>query len=167
LPKPWPAPWRQNRACQIRRYQMRQPTASSAPATRSPSPNWREIAYIAAPNGVGPARLPSPLRLTVLQATAVAEPGNGIAVANALAETLIRLDPPRGSLLVVSGGETAQIILGRLGIRVLDLVGEAMPGLPLARAGDLTVVTKSGGFGTEDTLQLLFAPVRAQEERTA
>lgn len=126
-----------------------------------------EMTYIAAPNGVGPARLPPPSRLTVLQATAATEAGNDIAVANALAETLARLDPPRGSLLVLSGGETAQIILGQLGIHVLKLVGEALPGLPLARAGDLTVVTKSGGFGTEDTLQLLFAQFRAHEERTA
>lgn len=121
---------------------------------------------IAAPNGVGPERLPAHSLLTILQATAGAEPGNGPAVANALAETLLRLDPPRGSVLVLSGGETAQFILGRLGIHVLDLVGEALPGLPLVRAGDLTVVTKSGGFGAEDTLQLLLAPLFALEERT-
>jgi uncharacterized protein YgbK (DUF1537 family) len=129
--------------------------------TRMPEAN-----YIAAPNGVGPAHLPSPSPLTILQATAGAEPGNGLAVANALAETLLRLDPPSGSVLVVSGGETAQFILGRLRIHVLDLEGEALPGLPFARARDLTVVTKSGGFGAEDTLQLLFAPLFALEERT-
>lgn len=125
------------------------------------------INYLAAPNGVGPARLPSPSPLTILQATAGAERDSGIAVAKALAENLARLDPPRGSLLVICGGETAQVILRRLGIDVLELAGEALPGLPLAHAGDLTVITKSGGFGTEETLRLLFAPLLAHEERTA
>lgn len=56
---------------------------------------------------------------------------------------------------------------GRLnGITVLELVGEASPGLPLARGGSLTVVTKSGGFGDEETLNRLLAPFHAQEERT-
>jgi len=126
-----------------------------------------ELTYIAAPNGVGPAHLPPPSRLTILQATAAAEPSDSATVATALARTLARLDPPPGSLLVVSGGETAQIILDQLGIHVLNLVGEALPGLPLAHAGGLTVVTKSGGFGTEETLQLLFAPLLAHEERIA
>jgi D-threonate/D-erythronate kinase len=129
--------------------------------------NTLDASYIAGPNGVGPAELPSPSRLTILQATAATERRDMIAVANALAGTLVRLDPQPGSLLVLSGGETAQIVLRRLGIHVLDLIGETLPGLPLARAGDLTVVTKSGGFGAEETLQLLFAPFRAQEERTA
>lgn len=126
-----------------------------------------DLTYIAAPNGVGPAQLPLPSPLTVLQATPGEAPADGTSVAKALAGTLARLDPPRGSLVVVSGGETAQIILGQLGIHVLNLVGEALPGLPLSRARGLTVVTKSGGFGTEETLQVLFAPLHAHEERTA
>jgi uncharacterized protein YgbK (DUF1537 family) len=121
--------------------------------------------YIAAPGGVGPARLPPPSRLTILQATATSRASDGTSVANALARTLARLGPPPGSLLVISGGETARAILCHLGIKVLDLKGEALPGLPLARAGDLTVVTKSGGFGTEETLLLLFAQLHAHEER--
>lgn len=123
--------------------------------------------YIAAPNGVAPERPPARAPLTILHATVGAEPVSGVEVTKALCESLHRLAPPHGSLLVLSGGETAQFILSQLGIRVLDLVGEALPGLPLARSGDLTVVTKSGGFGAEDALQLLFAPFRAHEERTA
>lgn len=46
----------------------------------------------------------------------------------------------------------------QLGISVLELLGEALPGLPIARAGGLTVVTKSGGFGDPDTLSTLLAP---------
>lgn len=126
-----------------------------------------DLANIAAPNGVGPAFLPGPARLTVIQATPGVTAADGKTVAAGLADALIRLAPPPGSLLVLSGGATAQVILAQLGIDVLELVGEALPGLPLARAGGLTVVTKSGGFGSEDTLQRLLVPFHAHEERIA
>jgi uncharacterized protein YgbK (DUF1537 family) len=126
-----------------------------------------DLADIAAPNGIGPAELPPAARLTVLQATPGASPAEGKSVANALADTLLRLAPAPGSLLVLSGGATAHVILERLGIEVLELNGEALPGLPLATANGLTFVTKSGGFGDEETLTRLLAPVHAHEERIA
>jgi uncharacterized protein YgbK (DUF1537 family) len=47
----------------------------------------------------------------------------------------------------------------------LQVVGEALPGLPIARAGGFTIITKSGGFGARDTLvQLLSRDVDATEE---
>lgn len=125
------------------------------------------IDYVAAPNGVGPAVLPHGGTLTVIQATPGEVPADGRSVALALAETLARLAPPAGSLLILSGGATAQVILERLGVPVLDLIGEALPGLPLARGGGLTFVTKSGGFGDEDSLLRLLAPYHAHEERIA
>jgi uncharacterized protein YgbK (DUF1537 family) len=125
------------------------------------------IDYVAAPNGVGPAVLPHGGALTVIQATPGEVPADATSVALALAETLARLAPPAGSLLVLSGGATAQVILQRLGIHLLVLIGEALPGLPLARGGDLTFVTKSGGFGDEDSLLRLLAPYHAHEERIA
>lgn len=58
--------------------------------------------------------------------------------------------------LIASGGETAAAIMQRLGIGLLDIEGEALPGLPVSRALDghpgLAIVTKSGGFGAPDTL---------------
>lgn len=124
------------------------------------------IAYFAAPNGLGPpASLAAPL--TVVQATPGAQTAASREVAAALAETVARLAPPRDTLLVLSGGATAEAILRRLGVTVLDLIGEALPGLPLATGGGLTFVTKSGGFGAEDTLQRLLAPFYAHEERIA
>ena len=59
--------------------------------------------------------------------------------------------------LFVCGGETAHAILRELQINHLNLLGEILPGVPLARTLDrqLTVVTKSGGFGDPDTLQRL------------
>jgi uncharacterized protein YgbK (DUF1537 family) len=127
--------------------------------------NHHGIAYIAAPNGGGPAaaRLDAPV--TVLQATPGDTGAEGRHVAAALADTVVRLAPPPDTLLVLSGGATAQAILQRLGIASLDLIGEALPGLPLATGGGLTFVTKSGGFGAEDTLQRLLAPLHAHEER--
>jgi len=116
-----------------------------------------DIAYIAAPNGKADA-LSSAAPLTLIQATNGAEQMDGKSVALALADTLLRLAPPPGSLLVLSGGATAQAILGHIGISTVQLLGEPLPGLPLCRAGDLTVVTKSGGFGQVDTLTRLFAP---------
>ena len=116
-----------------------------------------DIAYIAAPNGIaGPGR--GAARLTVIQATAGPSPASGAEVAEALGDTLLGLAPPPGSLLVLSGGATAQVILRRLGIRQLTLLGEALPGLPVAETDGLTVVTKSGGFGDPDTLSRLLAP---------
>jgi len=48
---------------------------------------------------------------------------------------------------------------------VLFLDGESLPGLPLARGGGFTIITKSGGFGDSDTLlRLLASPVAGQGE---
>lgn len=117
-----------------------------------------DIAYIPAPNGIAPNIPQNAARLTILHATPGENPANGKSVAEALGQSLARLAPPPGSLLVLSGGATAQVILGKLGINMLELLGEALPGLPIARAGHLTVVTKSGGFGDPDTLVRLLAP---------
>ncbi len=122
-----------------------------------------DLAYVSAPNGVPSADLPRPSRLTVIQAIPGMVPADGRAVAAALAATLVRFAPPPGSLLVLSGGTTAQVILEQLGVRVLDVLGEALPGLPLAVANGLTFITKSGGFGDEEILNRLLAPFHAQE----
>lgn len=51
--------------------------------------------------------------------------------------------------LVACGGETAHAILREMGVRALDLLGEVLPGVPAACCCgiDLTLLTKSGGFG--------------------
>ena len=71
--------------------------------------------------------------------------------------------------LFACGGESAAAILRRLGVGLLELKGEALPGIPVSRALDgavaLDVVTKSGGFGTADTLVRLFG-VPAQADLT-
>ncbi|HUV07916.1 MAG TPA: four-carbon acid sugar kinase family protein [Spirochaetia bacterium] len=56
------------------------------------------------------------------------------------------------SALVVIGGDTAMALLKKLRIDFLTPVEELVPGVPLSRAGDLCLITKSGGFGSEDVL---------------
>jgi len=74
--------------------------------------------------------------------------------ADAVADHL-RATRPDG--LLATGGETAQAILDRLGIGVLDVRAELAPGLPVSQArvpwGTLQIATKSGGFGEPDLLR--------------
>jgi len=58
--------------------------------------------------------------------------------------------------LLACGGETADAILGSLGVGILEVEGEALPGVPVSSmvvGGRRTrLVTKSGGFGAPDAL---------------
>jgi uncharacterized protein YgbK (DUF1537 family) len=62
----------------------------------------------------------------------------------------------RFQCVFLCGGETAQTVLDELGIQTLTLRGEAASGIPLCEAHfcghPLTILTKSGGFGTPDDL---------------
>ena len=127
-------------------------TKAQLAALREAAP---DLVYIAAPNGIGPEVLPERGAITLIEATAGAESAAPEAVAQALAKTLARLHPQAGDTLVLSGGATAQALLQHLGIKVLQLLGEVQPGLPLARANGLTIITKSGGFGDRHTLARL------------
>lgn len=119
---------------------------------------YSDLTYIGAPNGeahpCGPAERP----LTILQATPGAVHATGPEVAAALATSLGGLALNQNALLVLSGGATAQTILQGLGLHALELIGEALPGLPISRADGLTVVSKSGGFGDTDALVRLLSP---------
>lgn len=57
--------------------------------------------------------------------------------------------------LVVTGGATAEAVLRRAGITGLRLENEVTPGIPTAKAvhpHELRIVTKAGGFGSENAL---------------
>ena len=74
-----------------------------------------------------------------------------------LAAELLRLYRSRISGLVLSGGETAEMILGNLGANGIWLINEVQPGVPLGivAGGELDgmpVITKAGALGREDTL---------------
>ena len=110
------------------------------------------MTYVAAPDGVAPEHLPAPSAINLIEAVDAAEYADPAEVAGGLAETLLRFPPREGEAIFISGGSTAQIVLERLGIDRLELVGEALPGLPIARARGFTIITKSGGFGDRQTL---------------
>ena len=109
--------------------------------------------WLDAPNGrlVSDAP-PAPLRL--LQATPGTEPATGPEVAGALAQSLHPRLTADADLLLLTGGATAEAVLGAMGIHNLRLSGDVLPGLPLAHSDTgLAIVAKSGGFG--DALALL------------
>ncbi len=58
--------------------------------------------------------------------------------------------------LVLCGGDTTEAVLSELGIAELELIGEIEPGIPVARGRTpraLYIVTKAGGFGSEQVLE--------------
>ncbi len=64
--------------------------------------------------------------------------------------------------LVIFGGDTAYAVLSKLGCVDLEPLGEILPGVPVSRAGGLTLVTKAGGFGPPD----LAARIREKLKKT-
>lgn len=114
---------------------------------------------VRAPNGhVPPALLSAPVTLVTVE-TGETEEAADVVVARfawGLAD-MVRSAPP--AAMLVSGGETAYALLRQLGVRTIVLGGEALPGVPFAQAEiggkSVLILTKSGGFGGEDTISLL------------
>jgi uncharacterized protein YgbK (DUF1537 family) len=93
--------------------------------------------------------------VVILQA--VDGPGaHGAEVAARLARGLCQDHLAGRSMVVLTGGETAAAALSAMGVGVLDVLGEVLPGLPLCHAlngaDGLLIVTKSGGFGDVECL---------------
>lgn len=114
---------------------------------------------VPAPNGlVPPMALTAPVTLVTAEQGEVTETSSVVAArfAEGLAE-LVRAAPP--AAILVSGGETAYAVLARLGVERIVLGGEALPGVPFAEAQiggrKVLILTKSGGFGPQDTISLL------------
>lgn len=78
----------------------------------------------------------------------------GAAFADGITARIRRMCP---ATLLVCGGETASAILDRLEIRLVDVIGEIAPGVPVSLAevpwGRMKIITKSGGFGSLTLLQ--------------
>ncbi len=74
----------------------------------------------------------------------------------------------KGSLLC-TGGDTLLAVMKAAGIRELDPVGEAAPGVVLTRAeyrgSTLTIISKSGGFGSPDLFCSLARGALYEKER--
>jgi uncharacterized protein YgbK (DUF1537 family) len=108
-----------------------------------------DVTHLPAPNGIFDARrvLEAGTNLVLVQAM----PGDRAVqphdVAVNLAEHLRPIVPDCCDTLFLTGGATAEAVLGAMGIDRMRLLGECLPGLPVGVAGDLTIVAKSGGFG--------------------
>lgn len=113
------------------------------------------LEYVAAPNGMTGGAAASHA-VTLLQAVPddTTGPVSGPQVAAALAASLASR-ANTAATMVLTGGATAEAALDALGLTVLDLRGDLLPGLPLSIAGGWQIITKSGGFGGPDTLTLL------------
>ncbi|MBO0906061.1 four-carbon acid sugar kinase family protein [Jiella sonneratiae] len=117
-----------------------------------------DMAEIEAPDGRLPAEGWGDSALTLARMT---QGGGGVDAAAAGAEFACRVcalvEARRPATLLACGGETADALLGRLGIGVLFPCGEAETGVPVSTVRlpggrTLTLVTKSGGFGDPGTL---------------
>lgn len=115
------------------------------------------VVVVDAPNGVAPENPPD-APILAIHATPGPSDMASDAVASALAVSVIPLAAGRGTILL-TGGATAQTVLSGLGIGELELLGECLPGLPVARASGYMFVTKSGGFGQPGTLADVLAMI--------
>jgi uncharacterized protein YgbK (DUF1537 family) len=68
--------------------------------------------------------------------------------------------------MIVFGGDTARSLMNALGIREIEPLGEALPGVPVSRiihsGRPLTLITKAGGFGGPDLLPQLAAALHTE-----
>lgn len=68
------------------------------------------------------------------------------------------VQPPQDMSIIVTGGDTLTVVLDMFGTHRLDCIGEISPGLPVSRMvggawNGATLISKSGGFGSENTLR--------------
>ena len=126
-------------------------TLAQVAALRAQGADWR-----GAPNGVLAERAPV-AGLTLVQALPGATVCSGAEVAQALAGSVHPALTAAAEAIFLTGGATAEAVMRVMGLRVLRLEGEVLPGVPLARAGAQAVIVKSGGFGGDDTLTRLAA----------
>lgn len=111
-----------------------------------------QTVHVPAPGGRLPDEFPAKSEIIVLQATPGPATDDPTEVAARLAAGITGAGPLDDTLLVLSGGATAQIVLDRMGIGLIEVLGEVLPGLPIARTLGFKLITKSGGFGEPDAL---------------
>jgi D-threonate/D-erythronate kinase len=112
--------------------------------------------FVPAPDGFV-AAAPMAEALTLVQALPGGGAPTGDEVGARLASALHPAFTQGYDTVLMTGGATAQAMLEVMGIRRMTLLGECLPGLPvavarLASGESLTIVAKSGGFGSAQTL---------------
>ncbi len=117
--------------------------------------------YVSAPDGICPEAI-ADTGLLIVQTTKGPGEAKPADVTAAFADGFVRLAASGRASLVLTGGETASAVLALMGIRLLEVLGEPVSGLPLCRALDFSgsplILTKSGGFGASDVLSRLLPP---------
>ncbi|MFH1803923.1 MAG: four-carbon acid sugar kinase family protein [Pseudomonadota bacterium] len=98
------------------------------------------------------------VKVTIVEMVAGNETVSGTEAGRAFSSGIareIRRNVP--ATILACGGETAAAILNEAGMKFLTVKGEVLPGMPFAETvlnnQKIIVVTKSGGFGTEDTFE--------------
>lgn len=144
--------------------------------------NWRQIEHLRQASGAtvyvsdGKAELPTeapegtmPVVVTLPQSRLRREHvGATRRAALAWLAQVVEEWQPRG--VFITGGMTLSAALAALGVNSLALLGEADPGVVVSRARlprtgqPLLVVSKAGGFGSDDLLTRLFCPASEDKE---
>ena len=117
------------------------------------------IQVVTAPNGTVPPTAPR-ADITLAQMTPGPEPVGSANATKTFAAGLASLvETMAPAAIFASGGETAESLLAELGVGILRVSGELLPGIPVSefhRDGrNVSLITKSGGFGPPDTLKML------------
>lgn len=111
-----------------------------------------EVNYLPAPNGKLQQWKRNGCTITVAQAVQGDTVADSEGVARNLAITVRAHLAGSATTLLVSGGATAEALFREMGIDRFRLIGECLPGLCLMQCQGHSVITKSGGFGSPDTL---------------
>ncbi len=117
-----------------------------------------DAGYCRAPNGRSEGGQ-STAAVAIIQAVPGDAGRTSSEVSQDLARGFVRDMVAGRACLVLTGGETAAAVLAEMGIGLLQVLGEVLPGLALCRALDFPdaplIVAKSGGFGGPETLSQL------------
>lgn len=105
-----------------------------------------------APNGQLHKCSSSDQPIVLVQAVPGDQECSAVEVSLRLAASVVPALTGAASILVLSGGATAEAVLSRMGVSRFRLLGECMPGLGLAYVDGRCIIAKSGGFGQPDTL---------------
>ena len=120
-----------------------------------------DAVYATAPDGICPDAV-AEAGLLIVQTTKGPGDAKPADVTAAFAEGFVKLAAKGRASLILTGGETASAVLSLMGIRLLEVLGEPISGLPLCRALDFPgapiILTKSGGFGAPDVFSRLLPP---------
>src|SRR5690606_24469893 len=111
--------------------------------------------FLPAPNGIAITDTAHDAGLTLVQALPGEIELSGEEVSRQLAASVHPHLTGAGKVLLLSGGATAEAVLQKMGVKLLELKGECLPGLALAYSNRHCIIAKSGGFGGEDTLSIV------------